>query len=253
MLTTINFDKKNAKMVAHRGLSSFETENTVAAFIAAGNHSYWGIETDVHKTKDGKFIITHDDNMKRISGDDYIVEETDFDTLRNCKLYAVKSGVQDGDATVLSDKKRADLVPPTLEEYIGICKKYSKFAVLEIKNLMEREDVEKIIDIIGEIGYLDKTVFISFSIDNLVFVKEKNADLVCQFLTYKQEVLDEKMPTVIKYNMDLDLFYGLIDKELVEKTHARGAKINAWTPGNPKEGERLASIGVDYITSNFLE
>jgi glycerophosphoryl diester phosphodiesterase len=118
---------------------------------------------------------------------------------------------------------------------------------------MEREDVEKIVDIIGEIGYLDKTVFISFSIDNLVFVKEKNADLVCQFLTYKQEVLDEKMPTVIKYNMDLDLFYGLIDKELVEKTHARGAKINAWTPGNPKEGERLASIGVDYITSNFLE
>ena len=76
---------------------------------------------------------------------------------------------------------------------------------------------------------------------------------VNQFLTYKQEILDEKMPTIIKYKMDLDLFYGLITKELVDKTHARGAKINAWTPGNIKEGERLASIGVDDITSNFLE
>ena len=253
MLSTIKFDKKNAKVIAHRGLSSFETENTVAAFIAAGNHSYYGIETDVHKTRDGKFIITHDDDMKRISGDDLVVEETDFETLRNCKLYAVKAGVQDGDATVLSDKKRADLVPPSLGEYIEICKKYSKVAVLEIKNLMEREDVEKIIEIIDEMDYLDKTIFISFSIDNLIFVKEKNEDLVCQFLTYKQEILDEKMPTIIKYKMDLDLFYGLITKELVDKTHARGAKINAWTPGNVKEGERLASIGVDYITSNFLE
>ena len=253
MLTTIKFDKKNAKMIAHRGLSSFETENTVAAFIAAGNHSYYGIETDVHKTKDGKFIITHDDDMKRISGDDLTVEETDYETLRKCTLYAVKAGVQDGDATVLSDKKRADLVPPSLCEYIDICKKYSKIAVLELKNLMEREDVEQIIDIIGGMEYLDKTIFISFSIDNLVFVKEKNADLVCQYLAGKQEILDKNMPTVLKYNMDLDLFYGLITEELVEKTHARGAKMNAYTPGNIKEGERLASIGVDYITSNFLE
>ncbi len=253
MLSTIKFDKKNSKVIAHRGLSSFETENTVASFIAAGNHSYYGIETDVHKTKDGKFIITHDDDMKRISGDDLIVEETDYDTLRNCKLYAVKAGVQDGDATVLSNQKRADLIPPSLTEYIEICKKYSKVAVLEIKNLMERADVEQIVDIIGEMDYLDKTIFISFSIENLIYVKEKNANLVCQFLTYKQEELDEKMPTIIKYKMDLDLFYGLITEELVKETHDRGAEINAWTPGNPKEGERLASIGVDYITSNFLE
>ncbi len=253
MLSTIKFNKKNTKMIAHRGLSSFETENTLAAFIAAGNNSYFGIETDVHKTKDGKFIITHDDNMQRISGDDLIIEETDYETLRNCKLYAVKAGVQDGDATVLSNQKRADLVPPSLDEYIEICKKYSKVAVLEIKNLMEREDVEKIIDIINDHDFLDMTIFISFSIENLVFIKEKNPALACQFLTYKQEELDASMPTILKYKLDLDLHYNLISKELVQKTHERGAKINAWTPGNPKEGERLASINVDYITSNFLE
>lgn len=53
MNTAFIADKKNAKMVAHRGLSGIERENTLLAFVAAGNRSYWGIECDVHVTKDG--------------------------------------------------------------------------------------------------------------------------------------------------------------------------------------------------------
>ena len=52
-------DKKQTLMVAHRGCSGLERENTNAAFVAAGNRSYFGIETDIHKTLDGKFIIIH--------------------------------------------------------------------------------------------------------------------------------------------------------------------------------------------------
>ena len=38
-MNTIKFDKKNALVVAHRGLSGIERENTNAAFVAAGNRS----------------------------------------------------------------------------------------------------------------------------------------------------------------------------------------------------------------------
>ena len=48
------------RMIAHRGVSGLERENTNAAFIAAGNRSYYGIETDLHRTRDGHFIIFHD-------------------------------------------------------------------------------------------------------------------------------------------------------------------------------------------------
>lgn len=48
------------KIVAHRGVSGLETENTAAAYIAAGNRSYWGIETDIYRTSDGHFICSHD-------------------------------------------------------------------------------------------------------------------------------------------------------------------------------------------------
>ena len=40
-------------MIAHRGVSGLEKENTMPAFVAAGNRSYYGIETDIHKTADG--------------------------------------------------------------------------------------------------------------------------------------------------------------------------------------------------------
>ena len=63
------------RMIAHRGVSGLERENTNAAFVAASNRSYFGIETDVHVTRDGKFIIHHDDNIKRMTGVDAVIEE----------------------------------------------------------------------------------------------------------------------------------------------------------------------------------
>ena len=34
-MNTIKFDKKNVRVVAHRGLSGIEVENTNSAFVAA--------------------------------------------------------------------------------------------------------------------------------------------------------------------------------------------------------------------------
>ena len=57
-MNTVKFDSKGRiKMVAHRGVSGLERENTCPAFVAAGVKSYYGIETDVHVTADGKYII----------------------------------------------------------------------------------------------------------------------------------------------------------------------------------------------------
>ena len=73
-MDAIRINRKQAKMVAHRGLSGIELENTCAAFVAAGNRDYWGIETDVHQTADGKYIIFHDDNTGRVTTTDMVVE-----------------------------------------------------------------------------------------------------------------------------------------------------------------------------------
>ena len=45
-MDTIKIDNKNVRMVAHRGLSGLEKENTCSAFVAACNRAtYFGVET----------------------------------------------------------------------------------------------------------------------------------------------------------------------------------------------------------------
>jgi glycerophosphoryl diester phosphodiesterase len=73
-MDTIKINKGNAQIVAHRGLSGLERENTASAFVAAGNRSYFGIETDVRVTADGNFILLHDDDAVRCGGD-YVIPE----------------------------------------------------------------------------------------------------------------------------------------------------------------------------------
>ena len=74
--------KGNTKIVSHRGLSGVELENTLAAFVAAGNRCCFGIETDVHVTADGKYVILHDDSTGRVGERDLPAENSTFAQLR---------------------------------------------------------------------------------------------------------------------------------------------------------------------------
>ena len=160
MMDTIKFNSGNTKVVAHRGLSGLETENTCAAFVTAGNRSYFGIETDVHRTADGKFVVIHDDNTKRVGVDHLVVEETTFDTLRNLQLVD-----KDG------QRGRSDLRIPSLSEYISICKRYEKVAVPELKQPMQPEEIAVVVEEFRAQAYLENTVFISFHWENLAEIR----------------------------------------------------------------------------------
>lgn len=239
-MNTIKINHEGVMMVAHRGCSGLELENTHSAFVAAGNRSYYGIETDVHVTLDGKFICFHDDNTGRIAIDNMVVEQTTFDTLRGLIL-ADKDG----------KKGRNDLRMPTLQEYIQICKKYEKIAVLELKNTFVREDIVKIIDIIRGEEYLENVTFISFSLENMIILRELLPEQSCQYLisNYSEELVE----TLCKYHLDLDIKYTALNAENIATLHANGIKVNCWTVDDPEVAARLIADGVDFITSNILE
>lgn len=238
----LNTEKKPL-MVAHRGVSGLETENTSAAFVAAGNRSYYGIETDVHKTADGKFIIIHDDKTGRVAGgDDMVVEATSFETLRRLTLVNKLSGKKD----------RADLVCPSLDEYIFICKKYEKYAVLELKNAFEKADIGEIVEIIRRADYLDHVIFISFCYDNLVFLREFYPAAAAQYLIGKAVPFD-LLDRLNEHHFDLDIDHRLITPELVTECHENGIEVNTWTVNTEEDAARVIAAGVDYITTNILE
>lgn len=230
----------DVKMVAHRGVSGLELENTNSAFVAAGNRSYFGIETDVHVTADGQFICIHDDNTKRVAQDEMIVEKTTYETLRSLRLVD-----KDG------QKGRSDLRLPSLAEYISICKKYEKQAVLELKNHMQPDHVHQIMDVIDGLGWLDHTTFISFDLPNMLVIRERLPEQKAQFLISKQT--DWLVDTLIKNRLDLDIHHASCTPELVKVLHENGLEINVWTVDTPEDAQRVIDCGVDYITSNILE
>nr|DAN37367.1 MAG TPA: hypothetical protein [Crassvirales sp.] len=49
--------------IAHQGYHATERANSLAAFRAAAKEGWRYVETDTYMTKDGKFIVSHDDNI----------------------------------------------------------------------------------------------------------------------------------------------------------------------------------------------
>ena len=239
-MDTIKIDKKHCKMVAHRGVSGVERENTCPAFVMAGTRSYYGVETDVHVTKDGKYIIIHDDTTARVTGVDLTVEETDFDTLRSLKVYDTDGVTQ-----------RSDLVLPTLDDYINICKKHQKICVLELKNDMEEKDIIGISERIKELGWFEHTIFITFGRLNVIYLRKNYPDAMVQFLYSERK--DEYIDFMVEQKVDADILYTIADKQYVDLLHSKGIKINCWTVNKPEDAERLIEYGVDFITTNILE
>ncbi len=241
MLNTVKINnKKSTQFIAHRGLSGLELENTISAFVAAGNRSYIGIETDVHVTRDGKFVVFHDDDTSRLCDKKFTLSKTTYKTLKNLTLKPQKN------RTVGSD-----FIIPDLKDYLSICASYGKIAVLELKERMDTKHIKQIYAEVEKYYDPQKMIFISFSLDNLKDLRQMYPDANIQYLVQRFD--DNVLNKLKEYKFDLDIGHWVCSKEVIDKCHKNGIKVNCWTVDNLGDAERLIDYGVDYITTNILE
>lgn len=240
-MNTVKIDKYFKGMIAHRGLSGIETENTVNAFLAAANRSYFGIETDVHASRDGKIIITHDDTLLRLGMLNLYIPSFRYEEIRKFSLIDRKSGN-------LSDA----LFIPLLSDYLLICKTYKKHAVIELKGILSNENIDAILGEIRRMGIQpDQYSLISFNDKYLTALRKNNPDMDLYFLT--GEVNEKILDFCEKHKLNLDAWHEAVDENTVKRLHLIGLKVNVWTVDDKETAERLIKMGVDYITSNILE
>lgn len=236
-MDTITIKKKNVLMIAHRGLSGLKTENTLSAFIAAGKCSYYGIETDVHVTKDGKFVISHDENLSRAFGCNVNIHTSTYEELKKIEI---------------TDKETGDvLTVPSLKEYLDVCKKYNKVSILELKDDFNKEQLEGIIQEVEDAGMSDNIVYISFFAEALKKMRGLLPKATLQFLT--GNVDEETINFMLEYNLEIDCIYTVLNKESIALLKQNGIKINCWTVNDEFAAQNLVDLGVDYITTNILE
>ncbi|MBM6839363.1 glycerophosphodiester phosphodiesterase, partial [Clostridium saudiense] len=135
------------KTIAHRGYSNIAPENTIPAYKMAGKYGFYGAETDVYETKDGYYILMHDETVDRTTTGSGLISEL--------TLAQIKELIVDFGANV---SKYPELRVPTLEEFFIVCKEYGIVPVIEIKNI---NNPSVFIDLIKKYGLEDKCMIIS--------------------------------------------------------------------------------------------
>ena len=116
---------------------------------------------------------------------------------------------------------------------------------------MKPEMIEQLIEEIKELDYLENVIFISFSLKNMISLRNLLPEHTLQYLT---SVYNEEVHQALRdYKLDWDVNYKALTKELIEQMHAEGIKVNCWTVDEKEDAERLVDWGVDFITTNILE
>lgn len=88
---TFAFARKDAsgnrrpQAIAHRGYKAMYPENTMGAFKGAVEVGADAIETDVHLTKDGVVVLSHDKTLKRCFGRDEKLIDCDWEFISKLK------------------------------------------------------------------------------------------------------------------------------------------------------------------------
>lgn len=83
------------QLFAHRGLHDIypdSPENSMAAFALAVHHGF-GIELDVHLTKDDIPVVFHDDNLYRICGVNQMLRDFTYEELQQFELCNTKERI----------------------------------------------------------------------------------------------------------------------------------------------------------------
>ena len=123
--------------------------------------------------------------------------------------------------------------------------------MLELKSVFTPEETAAFIEIIKSYDYLDHVIFISFKLENLIYLRLKYPEQAAQYLvsTYGEGLKD----LLVNEKLDLDIKYTALSKEIIDDLHAAGIKVNCWTVDDPERAKELVEWGVDMITTNILE
>lgn len=198
-------------IIAHRGASGYEFENSMSAFKKAIELKADMIETDAQITSDGKIVLNHDNSIKHTTGNKGKISKLSFEELRKIPL------------------KNGEVIP-TYSELLDLCK--GKIEInLEIK---ARRIEKKVIDITLQHDMLENVVFSCFSLKTLTKIKELNpkarigyliiveGTFMARFNFWMTKILNAKVESI-------NPFHTFISTKLVEEAHKHGILIYPWT------------------------
>jgi glycerophosphoryl diester phosphodiesterase len=215
---------------AHRGWTASCRENTLEAFAEAKRLGADGVELDVHLTADGALAVHHDPVIEGLGP--------------------------------LAGLRVADLPPhvPLLADALGICE--GLVVNVEIKNDPRQpgHDPSEAVaaftaSALAEAGWTDRVIVSSFQVSTLQAVQEADGGLALGALWPLAADADAALALAVEEGWSaVHPFVTAVSPTLVERAHAAGLTVNAWTVNAAHDLRAFVALGVDaVITDSLLE
>lgn len=226
---------------AHRGASGYAPENTLEAFRLANEMHADGIELDVHLSKDGEIVVSHDENVKRVTGgvDKRIVDMT----MEEILMLDVSNGKEGYHNTRI----------PTLRQVLEFLKGNDLFLNIEIKttDILYPDIERRTVEMVHEYGLEDRVIYSSFNHYSLMLARK--ADPNCKIgLLYTEALVD---PHVYAQHLKADAIHPFFRTLLVpgaaQGCVEHGVQINPWTVNDEESMRWLLSIGCNALITNY--
>ena len=211
-------------IIAHRGASAHETENSLAAFRRAVALGADGIELDIHVSRDGQLLVHHDPDLPGlgpISG----LEGTQV------RMHRLANG---------------ELVPTLGEALAAIG---NRDVWVEVKALEACFD-DVLLDGLDHGPVPARYAVHAFDHRIVARLGRRRADLRRGVLL-SSYLLDPLAPLLGTGATTLWQEQHLVDGELVERLHAAGCELIAWTVNSAADATRLTALGVDGLCGNW--
>jgi glycerophosphoryl diester phosphodiesterase len=258
-------DEKKLLNIAHRGGAAVRPENTLVAFRHALTLGAVAMEGDLHATRDGVVVVSHDATVDRTTNGKGYIKDMTFRELRD--LDAGYRHTPDRGASYPYRGRGFRI--PTLEEVFSDSVLARTPMVLEIKQ-EEPNIADAVLDLIQAHDMVDRLVMGSFSKAALhglrISAAVRGMNLVTSlaeeevftfFLTPLEEMTrGEYLPPGRLLQVPLDHEVGeekvqVVGPSFMAKARALGLKVHVWTVNDREEMRWLIEeMGVDGIMTD---
>ena len=220
-------------ITVHRGCSQLAPENSLPAIELAIHKQIDFVEVDVQETKDHDLVVVHDSHLHRLAGVDCNIWELTAEELN--KL----------DVGLWFSNDFVGTRIPTLASVMDLAKNKIRLN-LELKSHgHEQELVTKVVALIRQGNWQQSCVVSSIDWNILQQVKVLAPELrIGPVMTPAQSLLPDL--AVDFYSVH----FTLATPNFVDRAHAEGKAVHAWTVNQRSEMQRLLELGVDNIITD---
>ncbi|MDW0116915.1 glycerophosphodiester phosphodiesterase family protein [Sporosarcina thermotolerans] len=244
-------------MIAHRGASAYEPENTLPSFELAEKLDADYIELDVHLTKDGELIVMHDDEVDRTT--ESMGKIKDY-TLRELK--ELDANEEEGEIVAVTGRDKDAYEIPILSEVFDEMADDIHY-VIELKDTEQYVGIEKkIIDLMKEYELISensngypRAIIHSFDKEALKEVHRLNPAIpLLQLISFDEDeeakIPKKELKDMLSYASGVGVSYEAITPSFVNKMHKEGLVVHAYTVDDAEAALRLKAMGVNGIHTN---